>query len=87
MKSKLKKRKSNYPTVIIDWWDHTGDASWFDKESIKDTSAVKCRTIGYLVEETELVYKIADTLTDDQGYGGLAIILKSCVTDYWELEF
>jgi hypothetical protein len=82
-----KKKKSDFPVVHIEWWDHTGDASWFDKESIKETGAVKCRTIGYLIEETKQTYKVVDTITSDNGYGGLSVILKSCVISVWELQF
>jgi hypothetical protein len=72
---------------MIDWWDHTGDSSWFAIEDIEQEQPVLCRTVGYLVAENEEVYKLVDTITNDKGYGGLSIILKSCVKDIWVVEF
>lgn len=71
---------------MIDWLDHTGDSGWFDDESIKKQKPITARTIGYLVEETNEYYKLVDTITSDGGYGGLSIILKSCVEKVCQLE-
>jgi hypothetical protein len=71
---------------IIDWLDHTGDSGWFDNDSVKKEKPITARTIGYLVEENDEYYKLVDTITNDNGVGGLSIILKSCVQDIWQLE-
>lgn len=71
---------------MIDWKDHIANASWFDNESIKKEQPITARTVGYLIEETDEYYKLVDTITSDEGVGGMAIILKSCVVNIWQLE-
>jgi hypothetical protein len=76
----------NKPLIMIDWYDHTGDGGWHTQDSIKAEKPITARTVGYLIEENQECYKIVDTLTDDNGCGGLSIILKSCVKDLWLIE-
>ena len=76
----------NKSLYMIDWKDHTGDGGWFDTDSVKKEKPVIARTVGYLVEENDEYYKLVDTITNDNGVGGLSIILKSCVMNIWLLE-
>lgn len=75
---------NKYPLVMIDWLDHTADASWV--ENADDCNPALCRTIGWLVKEDSKSYKVANAITKDSGMGGISVILKSCVEDYWDLE-
>ena len=67
------------PIIIVHWIDHTADASWMTLENVKKFNAVKCQTVGWLVD--------ADTMTADGEFGGINLILKSCITDIIEIEF
>lgn len=73
-----------YPIVMVDWLDHTADASW-----VSDLDTCKpemCRTIGWLVKEDKNSYKIANAVTHDSGIGGISVILKSCVEELWLID-
>ena len=69
--------------VIITWLDHVGDAGWTEA---KDIEAEECTTVGYLMEETDREYKVANTITKT-GHGGVTLILKGTVIDFVEIEF
>lgn len=67
--------------LIVEWWDHTGDAGWVDKpEKMKPS---RCKTIGWLVNEDKDAIRLADTISDegteDEGVGGISLILKACI--------
>ena len=79
--------KNNYIIVIIHWKDHTADSSWFDLTGVKKQNHVLCQTIGWLIDEAPDQIKVVDSLTSDGGFGGVNVILKSCITDIWELRF
>ncbi len=79
--------KNNYIIVIIHWKDHTADSSWFDLPGVKKQNHVLCQTIGWLIDEDPDQIKVVDSLTSDGGFGGVNVILKSCITDIWELRF
>lgn len=83
----MKKIKLDYPLVIIYWLDHTANAEWKELPDVKKEEPMLCQTIGWLVDEDKTTYKLCDSLTADAGYGGLNIILKSCVTEIWDLSF
>jgi len=74
---------NKYPMVMIDWQDHTADGSWI--YNIKDCDYEIARSIGWLIDEDDTTYKIANALTRDSGVGGVSVILKSCVLEYWEI--
>ena len=76
----------NKPVYIIDWLDHTANSEWFDKYTIQKEKPCIARTIGYLIEENDDYFKLVDTITNDNGYGNLSIILKSCVLDIWLVD-
>ena len=78
---------NNNIIVIIYWKDHTADASWVDLTEARKQKPVICQTIGWLIDEDKESYRVADSITSDNGFGGINVILKSCVTDIWELVF
>ena len=69
---------------IIEWWDHVGDAGWV--EHPEKMKPARCKTIGWLVHEDKESIKLADTLTDDDGVGGISLILKSAIIKKRKLE-
>ena len=73
-----------YPMVMIEWLDHTADASWI--EDIKECKYEVCQTVGWLVEEDDKVFKVANAITKDSGVGGISVILKTCVEEFWFIE-
>ena len=77
----------NYPLVIVDWEDHTGDAGWHTDESIKDLNHVNVRTVGYLVDDNDKSYKVADSIIKEGGFGGVSVILKADVIQIWDVYF
>jgi len=74
----------DYPIYIIDWLDHTGDAGWSTEHEVSNQTPVTARTIGYKIHENKQSIKLADTLTDDDGVGGVTLILKSTIVSKWE---
>ena len=75
------------PIIIVHWIDHTADASWMTLENVKKFNAVMCQTVGWLVDDDDMVVRVADTMTADGEFGGINLILKSCITDIIEIEF
>jgi hypothetical protein len=79
-------KNENYPLYIVCWEDHSSDGGWVSLEDIKKAKPILCHSIGYLVEEDSKMVKLIDTYTDDKGLGGLNIILKSCITEMYEIN-
>jgi hypothetical protein len=42
--------------------------------------------VGQLKAEDNEVIKLVDTYTDDNTVGGVMVILKSCITEMYEIE-
>jgi hypothetical protein len=73
-----------YPLVMIDWEDHTASAEWED--DVDSCTYEVCRTIGWLIREDKKSYKVANAVSKESGVGGISVILKSCVEDFWYIE-
>ena len=82
-----KLNNTNYIIVIVYWKDHASDASWFTLQEAKEQKYVMCQTIGWLIHEDNEQLNIVDSLTSDDGFGGVNVILKNCITDIRELDF
>ena len=78
--------EAKYPLVLIEWEDHVGDAGWHTEDSLKDMEPVTAYTLGWLVSKRGKSYKVADTLLDDGGFGGVSTILKVCVVKFSEVD-
>lgn len=77
----------DYPLMIIDWEDHTGNAGWTTEEDASKEKPVVARTIGWKVAEDRKTVKLADSLTSDNGIGGVSVILKKVIVDQWVLDY
>lgn len=76
-----KNKKQEIKLVYLEWLDHWSDASgtWLPFEGL-DQVPVKCKSVGFLVSETELVYTLSINMSSTNKNGGpLMHILKSCV--------
>ena len=87
MKTKTTKNKGsvdNDKMFIVCWKDHTANASWVD--DISTEKYTTCWSVGWLKAEDNEVIKLVDTYTDDNTVGGVMVILKSCITEMYEIE-
>tara|TARA_R100000963_G_C4641981_1_gene105601 strand:+ start:821 stop:1096 length:276 start_codon:yes stop_codon:yes gene_type:complete len=78
--------KTKYPLYIVIWKDHIGDSSWKTAEEVAKEKHVLAHSIGYLLHQDKESVKLCNTYTSDKGYGGLDLILKSCIVEMYEIE-
>lgn len=79
--------EAKYPYIEVFYNDHTGDAGWSDDQSIKDHKHAVAKTRGYLVDEDKDSYKLACSLiVNEEGFGGVSVILKKTVIEWFEIE-
>ena len=76
-----------YKLVLVKWLDHSGDAAWFDKVSVKKMKIPVATTIGWLVDEDKKTIKIADTMLEDGSFGGVSHLLKSTIVKQWAITW
>ena len=79
-------KKTNYPLYIVVWKDHTADSSWKTVEEITKEKYILAYSIGYLLHQDKECVKLCNTYTSDDGYGGLDLILKSCIVEMYMVE-
>ena len=77
--------KEEYPVLVVTWLDHTANAGWI--ENIDKETYEEAVSIGWLVQEDKTCIKLANTLTKESGIGGISVILKSCITEMWTIDF
>ena len=77
--------KKDYPVMVVTWLDHTAEAGWVD--NIEKSTPEEAISIGWLIQEDKDCLKLANTLTKESGIGGVSVILKSCITEMWTLDF
>jgi hypothetical protein len=82
----LKMKTSKHPLYIVVWKDHTGDSTWKSEEEVKKEKYILAYSIGYLIHQDKESVKLCNTYTSDEGYGGLDLILKSCIVEMYEIE-
>ena len=72
----MKKLKSNkYPLAVVDWIDSAGDnACWINKKHIRSMPPCKCRTVGFILEETKKHITLLQNISDsDEIMGRITI--------------
>ena len=79
-------KKTKYPLYIVVWKDHTANSSWQTEEEIKKEKHILAYSIGYLLHQDKECVKLCNTYTSDDGYGGLDLILKSCIVEMYVVE-
>ena len=72
------KQFNKYPLVVIEWYDHSGDAGWIELKDLENPP-ILAKTVGWLIKEDDLRYHVMNTLTNDNGQGGNSEILKGAV--------
>jgi len=82
----MKTNKPKYPLFIVVWKDHTSDSSWKSLEDVVKEKCILAYSIGYLLHQDREAVKLCNTYTSDGGWGGLDLILKSCIVEMYELE-
>lgn len=75
----MKKGFKKFRLISVEYYDHSGDAGWIELDTLE--KPITCKTVGFLVKETETSLHIMSTLTDEDGggYGGNNEVLKSCI--------
>jgi len=69
--------------IEIEWDDATGDSSWTTRGEL-EWPEMRCRTVGYFVQENEKAIMVCDSLFDDflspdGTIGGVTTIPKGMV--------
>ena len=82
----MKMKTSKHPLYVVIWKDHTANSSWQTEEEIKKEKNILAYSIGYLLHQDKECVKLCNTYTSDDGYGGLDLILKSCIVEMYEIE-
>ena len=78
--------KPSYPLYIVIWKDHTSDGAWKDLKSITKEKPSLAYSIGYLIHQDKESIKLCNSYTSDNEWGGLDLIIKSCIVDMYEIE-
>jgi len=75
----MKKGFKKFPLTCVEYYDHSGEAGWIELDTLE--KPITCKTVGFLVKETDTSLHIMSTLTDEDegGYGGNNEVLKSCI--------
>ena len=73
----MKKGFKKFSLICVEYYDHSGDAGWIELDTLE--KPITCKTVGFLVKETDTSLHIMSTLTDDGGHGGNNEVLKSCI--------
>tara|TARA_R100000306_G_C4332660_1_gene121053 strand:+ start:410 stop:670 length:261 start_codon:yes stop_codon:yes gene_type:complete len=72
------KQFNKYPLVVIEWYDHSGDAGWIELKDL-EKPPILAKTVGWLIKEDDIRYHVMNTITNDGGQGGNSEILKGAV--------
>ena len=56
------------------------------EEEVKKEKYILAYSIGYLIHQDKESVKLCNTYTSDDGFGGLDLILKSCIVEMYEIE-
>ena len=73
----MKKGFKKFRLISVEYYDHSGAAGWIELDTLE--KPITCKTVGFLVKETDTSLHIMSTLTDDGGQGGNNEVLKSCI--------
>ena len=79
--------RPKFRLVLVKWLDHTGDSGWFDNKSLEKIEPVTATTIGWIVSEDKKTLKLADTLLNDDEFGGVTAIIKKTIIDRWDITW
>ena len=76
------------PLLMITWHDHYHFApgTWVDLDGMEDLTPCDVETVGWLIDETPMIYALAQSITEAVDASGVFVIIKSCVTSVRELE-
>ena len=56
------------------------------EEEVKKEKYILAYSIGSLIHQDKESVKLCNTYTSDDGFGGLDLILKSCIVEMYEIE-
>ena len=66
--------------VYIEAYDHYSELGWMKKSKLKSIKLAKIFVSGFLVEETDIHYKVSCQICNDGEIGDTFVIIKSSVT-------
>lgn len=76
------KQMQEYQVLYVEWIDHYSEDDWFKKndlvERMKNAKSL-CKTIGYLVNETDNWLSLASTLYQTTDVTCIMNIYKPCI--------
>ena len=75
----------DYPIVYIEWSDSFGTWSWGPLEDVLEIAPSACRSVGFLVADTDSHVTLVTSLGPEDSGNGSITIPKGCVTDRHEI--
>ena len=72
--------------VKIIWYDATSDSHWYCREDMKHLKAVRCESVGYVIEENEREIKLCHTISDTILLMGRLVIPKGMIRKTEDLD-
>ena len=72
--------------VKVIWYDAFSDSVWYCREDITTEEAVRCESIGYLLEENAREIKLCHTRSDSSLVMGKLIIPRGMIREIKVIE-
>lgn len=72
--------------VLVEWRDSTGSHGWFEKDEDFSADGLRCRSIGWLVDVSDLRLVLAQNINDDNQHGERLYIPSAVVISITKLR-
>jgi len=71
--------KKKIPLYYIEWEDAVGDSEWAKPEEVRKENLALVREVGWLIEDTGKVVKLASQICNNGDYGNRTIVDKKWI--------
>jgi hypothetical protein len=71
--------------VKVIWYDAFSDSIWYCQDDIKGAEAIRCESVGYILEENAREIKLCHTMSDTELVMGRLIIPKGMIREIKEI--
>lgn len=79
------KELKKYPIMEIDWLDANAQKEWMREQDV-DSSLTLCRSIGYLLKETDDTLVLVTALSTETFVSGVQVIPKHMIQSRTNIE-
>ena len=71
--------------VKVIWYDAFSDSIWYCLDDIKNAEAIRCESVGYILEENAREVKLCHTKSDSELVMGRLIIPRGMIREIKEI--